>query len=182
MDRIAPLRRESAAVKELQKGRAMLGKKKIREADSHFRNALAKAPEDYAGLLMMAKTLIKEEEYGSALNYCSRAREVYPSEPQALHVEGIALLNSESYERAYADFSEYERRLPGNINTVFYKGLSLEKMGRRKDAAGEYMKFCRSKGSGEKYHYALKRLKEWGYVREEKDGNGKNDQSGNTKK
>jgi hypothetical protein len=66
---------------------------------------------------------------------------------------------------AYESFSAYEERLPGNPGTVFLKGLSLEGMGRKRQAAQEYYRYLQSVSSGDPAQYAYGRLVKWGYIK-----------------
>ena len=90
---------------------------------------------------------------------------MYPEEPQALQVRGVARLRGGRYDEAYADFAAYASVLPGNPNTTFYQGFSLEKMGRRDEAARRYSEYLNVVQQGEKAAYAVGRLREWGYLR-----------------
>jgi hypothetical protein len=57
--------------------------------------------------------------------------------------------------------------LPGNTNTIFFKGLSLEGMQNKQGAADEYYRYLQSVNQGGQAEYAYKRLVEWGYVKPE---------------
>ena len=69
------------------------------------------------------------------------------------------------FDAALAEFAAYETALPGNPNTPFYKGLCLEKMGWRRQAAYEYMRYRNAAPSGEFSGYAAGRLTDWGYIK-----------------
>lgn len=70
------------------------------------------------------------------------------------------------FESAYTDFDNYEKRLPGNPNTAFLKGVSLEGMQNKQGAAKEYYRYLQMVNQGEQAHYAYQRLVDWGYVGE----------------
>jgi predicted Zn-dependent protease len=165
MDNTASLRAMRGAIDKMQKGHKAMAKKKYTEAKGFFASALLEAPRDYAGLLMMAKCRFALEDFGEADRYAGEAQAVYPTEAQAYHVGGLARLRRGRYEAAYADFTRYGELLPGNPETVFYRGLAKEKMGRREDAARHYNQYLRQVGGGEKARYAAQRLREWGYIR-----------------
>ena len=165
MDTTAALRSISAAIEQMQKGdRTMMGKK-YGEAEGHYKQALRLAPGDYAGLLSMAKCQLALERPDAAKKYAEDAVNAYPAEPQALHVRGFSSLRLANYGDAYDDFSAYEKKLPGNPNTVFFKGYCLEKRGRRQEAADHYIRYLDKVRSGEYAEYAYQRLVEWGYVK-----------------
>ena len=132
--------------------------------EEHFLAALKEAPDDYAGLLMMATCYLSMNRKADARRTIDRAKQVYPDEPLAEHMSGMAELASGNFSAALADFQQYERLLPGNANTTFYKGRCLESMGRRSAAAIEYRKYHQTVGAGEFAGYVNQRLAEWGYL------------------
>jgi len=165
MDNTVSLRRMGPAIREMQKGSTLMGTKNYAQAAERYEIALGTAPDDYAGLLLLAKCHLVQKNYADAAHRAEKAMAVYPTEPQAHQVAGIAQLGTGSYSRALDNFTAYEQKLPGNPNTVFYKGLALEKLGSRDDAAREYYRFLQSVNQGDQAVYAYTRLKEWGYVK-----------------
>ena len=165
MDHTARLRTIKGAVKEMQKGEKELAKQNYSEAETHFQEALKQAPEDYTGLVLMAKCLLARKKYDEALKFAEKAKQVYPKEAQAHHLAGFGKIKKRKFESAYQDFSTYEKLLPGNPNTLFFKGLSLEGMQRIDQAANQYYRFLQSVKQGDQAQYAYKRLVQWGYVR-----------------
>ena len=142
-----------------------MAKKDFKGASAHFQTALKRAPEDYTGLVMMAKCQFAQGRYGEAQKYALQAEKVYPSEAQAYHIGGIAKIKVGDFDEAYNQFHSYEKILPGNPNTIFFKGYSLEGMGRRRDAATEYHRYLNLVTKGEQARYAYQRLVQWGYIR-----------------
>ena len=59
----------------------------------------------------------------------------------------------------------YQRRLPGNPNTMFFQGLCLEGMQKIEPAAQAYHSYLKQVQQGQQAQYPYKRLKEWGYVK-----------------
>jgi Flp pilus assembly protein TadD len=106
-----------------------------------------------------------QKKYKEARRYAERAKQVYPEEAQAHHLSGITKLAGRDFGRAYEDFSSYEKLLPGNPNTIFLEAYSLERMGRRRDAAVEYNRYLGIVSQGDQARYAYGRLVEWGYVK-----------------
>jgi tetratricopeptide (TPR) repeat protein len=90
--------------------------------------------------------------------------EIYPEEPQARQVAGMAQLGTREFNKALDNFTAYDRKLPGNPYTAFYQGLALENLGNREDAANHYYSFLQAVNQGEQAKYASARLREWGYV------------------
>ena len=164
MDHTAGIRRMKPVIETLQAGEKEMASERYSEAVTHFRDALNKAPRDYAGLLMMAKCQLVIDRPAEAQNYAKKARDVYPTEAQAYHVEGYALMQQKKHGAAYELFDRYESMLPGNPNTVFYKGYAQEGMDHKPRAAEEYQRYLRSVTEGEMADHARTRLVEWGYT------------------
>lgn len=159
------LRAMKGALDKLQEAEKAMAENKLDSAATALQAALKEAPQDYAGLLLMAKCRLAGKQAGAAEKYAQAARDVYPSEPQALHVLGMAKVQLKEYEAAYADFSAYESILPGNPNTTFFKGYALEGLGRRNEAAQHYLRYIKVVRQGEYYQHAYRRLVEWGHIR-----------------
>lgn len=158
------LRAMKGALDQMQNGEKAAVAGNYDSAISSFQAALKEAPQDYAGLLMLAKCLLAKKNAAEAEKYANDARAVYPQEPQALHVLGMAKIQLHQYEAAYNNFSEYEKMLPGNPNTIFYKGFSLEGLQQRDRAAQHYQAFLRQVREGDNAKHAYRRLVEWGYI------------------
>jgi predicted Zn-dependent protease len=165
MDQTAPLRALKGPIEEMQKGEKLLAKKKYDEAETHFRSALKAAPNDYTALVEMATCQLMQKQYAEALRFADQAKGVYPQEAQGHHLAGFARLNTGDYGGAYRDFSASERILPGNPHTIFFQGLSQEKMNHRPEAARDYNRYLQQVREGKYAQYAHQRLREWGYAR-----------------
>jgi predicted Zn-dependent protease len=163
-DYTAKLRAKRKVIESFQKGEKEMAGKKYGSAATHFKRALKSAPGDYAGLLMMSKCQLMQENYNEARQYAEKAKSVYPQEAQAYHVCGFAKIKQRKYGSAYQDFVNYEKKLPGNPNTMFFKGFSLEGMEKTKAAAEEYYKYLQVVKQGDKAKHAYQRLVEWGYI------------------
>lgn len=165
MDNIAGLRKISGAIESMQKGDAALMQKKYPEAEALYRKALNDAPNDYTGLLSMAKAKIMQEQFNDAISYANTARKVYPSEAQACHIEGFASIRAGRFQNAVSLFNQYQKLLPGNPNTIFFKGYAYEGMGNRNQAAAQYREYLSVTTQGPEAQHAYKKLVEWGYVK-----------------
>ena len=172
MDHTVKLRKLKPAIEAFEKGSIAITKKKYGLAESQLKKGLKLAPNDYAGLTLMAKLQLAKENYARAELYAKKAESVYPAEAQAHHVAGVAELSMKQYGKAYASFDRYEQLLPGNPNTVFFKGLSQEGMSHRSQAASEYQRFLKVVSSGEQADYARNRLISWGFMKKETAANG----------
>ncbi|MBI9080975.1 MAG: M48 family metalloprotease [Pseudodesulfovibrio sp.] len=167
MDNTASLRKIKPAVEKMQTAEKLMREVKNNEAEDHLETALKLAPNDYTGLLLMSKCLIAQEKYDKAQSYAQHARDVYPTEAQASQINGLLLIKSEKYEAAFENFNDYEKTLPGNPITAFYKGFSQEGMGHTHEAAQEYYRYLQQVNQGEQAKHAYYRLVQWGYIKGE---------------
>ncbi|MGD8386630.1 MAG: M48 family metalloprotease [Desulfobacteraceae bacterium] len=168
MDHTARLRTIRDAVVSMQEGDKALSKKDPRGAEGHYRRALEVAPRDYTALVKMAECQVARKRYADARSYAEKAQQVYPGEARAYNVSGVSRLMERDFDGAHEEFAAYEKRLPGNPNTVFLLGFSLEGMGRKKDAAQAYYSYLKQVSSGDPAQYAYQRLVEWGYIKSRK--------------
>jgi len=162
LDATARLRAQAPAVEAIQQGDRVLAKGDFSAAAERYRAALAAVPDDYEATLKLAKCGIAAGQFAAAHRLAQAAHQAYPEEPQSLHVGGFASLRQGRFDAALAEFGEYERRLPGNPNTVFLIGLAQEGLGRRADAADSYRRFLAAGGGGDFGNHARSRLTEWG--------------------
>lgn len=165
MDNTSRLRALRGAIQEEQKAEAMLAKKDYAAAERHLHAALAQAPDDYPGLVLMGKTQMAMKRPHAAEPYLARAKAVYPGEAQAVHLSGIVKLQLKQPEAALAEFQTYDRLLPGNPNTTFLIAYSLDMMQRRQDAAQAYYRYLQMTRQGPQAQFAYSRLRAWGMVR-----------------
>jgi len=165
MDMTASLRRLKPAIAEEQRAEEQMRRKDLRQAEAHLTNALRLAPDDYTGNVLMAKCLIAQKRHPQAAPYLDRAKAIYPGEGQAVHLSGINKLALRQPAAALQEFDEYERRLPGNPNTIFFKGIAQENMQNRPAAAREYQRYLQVVGQGDQAKYAATRLRAWGYLK-----------------
>jgi beta-barrel assembly-enhancing protease len=165
MDQTARLRAMKNTIDELQKGEQEMAAKKLGDAEVHFQNALKQTPNDYTGLVLMATCQIVQKKPAEGLRFSEAAKSVYPQEAQAYNLSGFAKLQTRDFAGAYQDFSAYEKVLPGNPTTVFFKGFSLEGAGNKEAAAKEYHRYLQAVKEGKFAQYAYSRMLEWGYYK-----------------
>ena len=165
MDNTARLRSMKPAIEDMQKGEAALGKEKYDEAQALFRSALKKAPHDYTGLVLMAKCLLMKKQPGEAGKYLEQAQQVYPQEPQAHYLAGYVDLKQKRFNQALAQFQDYDKKLPGNPTTTFFKGYAYEGLNQQKPAAENYYSYLKAVNQGDNAKHAYNRLVEWGYIK-----------------
>ncbi|MFP4391935.1 MAG: M48 family metalloprotease [Desulfohalobiaceae bacterium] len=164
MDQTASLRRQKRLIQELQKAEKRMREGKFGQAEEHIRSGLKQDEQDYAGLVMLSKCLRAQDKHKQAREAAQRARDVHANEPQAVLENSLAALALHKPQKAYQELESYEQMLPGNPQTLFYRGLAMEDMQHRKQAADFYLRFLRQGGQGEQGEYALNRLQQWKYI------------------
>ena len=165
MDNTASLRKIRPAIELFQKGDELTAGKKFGDAENALGRGLKIAPNDYAGLVMMSKCKLAQGKYNEALGFSEKAGQVYPQEAQADYISGYTSLQLNRLDAAVADFSAYEKKLPGNPNTRFYRGLTYEQMGRKQAAAADYTAYLQQVNQGEEARHAYDQLVKWGYIK-----------------
>ncbi|WP_221929193.1 M48 family metalloprotease [Tepidiphilus sp. J10] len=166
MDRTAPLRALRPTIERCGRGEEAMGAKKLAEAEQHFREAVKLTPDDYAANVRLAQTLLARGRLDEARAYAEHARSVYPQEAQAHKVLAATALQQRRFDEALVALETYDRLLPGDTGITFLRGVSLEGLGRRQEAARLYADVLqRTGGRGQAAAYARQRLRQWGYVR-----------------
>jgi predicted Zn-dependent protease len=148
MDNTAKLRRMKKSIEAMQQGEKEMANEQFHRAEQHFKTALKHSPEDYTALVMMGKCQLAQEKPNQARQYLAPAKQVYPNEAQAHHLSGIANMMKKQFNTAYQDFDAYEKRLPGNPNTIFLKANALEGMQNKPAAAQEYARYLKLTNQG----------------------------------
>lgn len=165
MDHTAGLRRIQPTVEACQKGESFMAKKQLPQAEDQFGLALRHAPEDYAANVLMAKALMAQKKTREADGYLVLAKNIYPSEAQAVQLTGLNKLALRQPEAALEAFQAYDRLLPGNPATLFFMGAASENMGRKRDAANLYYRYLQTGARGGEAQFAVNRLKDWKVIR-----------------
>ncbi len=165
MDRTARLRSQQGVVAALQNALKSLGEKKYHAVEENLQQALRSGADDYAALVMMARFRLMEKRFREAARYALHAVDVYPGEAQAHLVAAMALVRSNRFQEALEHLDSYDHLLAGNPMVLFYRGLAMEKLQHREEAAHQYILFLRRVRQGKEARYAYGRLLEWGYIR-----------------
>lgn len=158
MDNTARLRQIRPAIQLQQQAEAAAGQKNYAEAERLLNQSLRSAPEDYTGLVLMAKVLMVQDKHNQAKPFLDRAIAVYPQEAQAQHLAGIVALEQGQAQTALSRFQQYDNLLPGNPNTQFFIGLSHEGLGQTPQAEAAYQRYLQSGATGQSAEYARQRL------------------------
>lgn len=165
MDGIAGLRRIRPTIEACQKGEVAMAGKRYAPAEELFAKALKAMPRDYAANYRMAECLLAQERAAQALPYAETATQVYPQEAQAHKLVAVLALGRKNPAAAHEHLDRYDRLLPGDAGVGFLKGVALEGLGRREEAAGQYQSYLRVSRQGKAAEYAYSRLQTWGYVK-----------------
>ncbi len=167
MDNTAKLRSQKDAIDEMQKGQQKMAANNFSDADAHLRKAIKLAPHDYTALVMMSTSQLVQKKWAVGRQYAEMAQKVYPAEAQAYHLSGFAKIQMKDYDGALEEFSIYDKKLPGNPNTVFFKGYAYEGMKKYPQAGREYQRYLQFTQQGDYARHAYQRLREWkarGYI------------------
>jgi len=165
MDHTAGLRAQKAAIQEIQNGEKQMAARKYDAASDHFRNALKKSPDDYVALCMISISNLAQKNYAVGRQYAEMAQKAYPQEAQAYHLSGYSKIQLKDFDGAFEEFSSYERMLPGNPNTIFFKGYCQEGMNQIEPAANEYHRYLQVVQQGKYAQHAYRRLVDWGDIK-----------------
>ena len=165
LDYTAGLRAEKQAIEEIQKGDKLLAQRKYDVASGHYRRALKKAPNDYVALCLMSISNLAQKKYAVGRQYAEMAQKAYPQEAQAYHLSGFSKIQLKDFEGAYEEFNTFDQLLPGNPNTLFFKGYCQEGMENTKQAAQHYRRYLQIVQEGQFAQHAYRRLVDWGYIK-----------------
>lgn len=165
MDSTASLRRIKPTVVACQRGDTAMAAKQYGKAEEQYQTALRQTPRDYAANVLMAQCLQAQDKGAQALGYAEAAKKIYPQEAQAHKLAGVLSLGQRDPAAAYRNLDQYDRMLPGDAGITFLKGVSLEGLGKRQEAAQHYASFLRRNKQGQAAQYAQSRLQNWGYLR-----------------
>jgi tetratricopeptide (TPR) repeat protein len=139
--------------------------KQYAKAEERFASAIKLTPNDYAANVLMAKCLSVQDKNSQAIEYARSATKIYPQEAQAQKMLGVLSLSQGNPSAAYEALDRYDRLLPGDAGVTFLKGVSLEGMGKQKEAANQYAAYLRQNKRGKAAEYSQSRLQSWGYLK-----------------
>ncbi len=165
MDSIASLRRMRPTIEACQKGESAMAAKRYAQAEEQFNQALRMTPRDYAANYRMAECLLSQDRGAQAMPYAEAATQIYPQEAQGHKLLGSLSLQQKNPGQAFEHLDRYDRLLPGDAGIGFLKGVALEGMGRRQDAANQYAGYLKVNRQGKAAEYAYSRLQNWGYLK-----------------
>ncbi len=165
MDSTASLRRIKPTITACQNGEGAMASQSYSQAQTAFATALKLTPRDYAGHFRMAQCLQAQKKTQEARQYAQQAQAIYPQEAQAHKLSGVLSLSLRDPGAAFEGLDRFDRQLPGDPGVLFLKGVSLEGMGQRQQAAQHYAQYLRLSQQGQAAQFAASRLQAWGMLR-----------------
>ena len=165
MDNTTSLRRIKPTITACQNGETAMASQSFSQAQTAFATALKLTPRDYAGHFRMAQCLQAQKKPQEARQYAQQAQAIYPQEAQAHKLSGVLALSLRDPGAAFEGLDRFDRQLPGDPGVLFLKGVSLEGMGQRQQAAQHYAQYLRLSQQGQAAQFASSRLQAWGMLR-----------------
>ena len=157
----ATIRKNKEAFKSFAAAEAQLAQKQYAAAKASAEQGLRLAPNDYVGLMLVAQAHQKAGNPAAAQQAAALAARLHPSGARAQSVLAQCALQRKDYAVALQHLSAFERQVPGDASTAFYKGLAYEAQGRKPQAAQAYSAFVRRGGTGtSRGRYAAQRLQQ----------------------
>jgi len=157
----AGLRKSKPAFQQFAKAEQSLAQKQYAAAQSAAEQGLRLAPNDYVGLMLVAQAAQQGGNTAAAKQAAALAARVKPDGARAQSVLAQCALQQKDYAGALAHLGAFERQVPGEARTAFYKGLAYEGMGQKTRASQAYQGYLRKAGAGSaEGRYAAQRLQQ----------------------
>ncbi len=157
----AGLRKSKPAFQQFAKAEQSLAQKQYAAAQSAAEQGLRLAPNDYVGLMLVAQAAQQGGNTAAAKQAAALAARVKPDGARAQSVLAQCALQQKDYAGALAHLGAFERQVPGEARTAFYKGLAYEGMGQKTRASQAYQGYLRKAGTGSaEGRYAAQRLQQ----------------------
>jgi len=157
----ATIRKNKGALKQFAAAESQLAQKQYAAAKTSAEQGLRIAPNDYVGLMLVAQANQRGGQLAAAQQAAALAARVSPSGARAQSVLAQCALQSKDYAGALQHLNAFERQVPGDARTAFYKGLAYEGQGQSQQAALAYQAYVRRGGvSSAEGQYAARRLQQ----------------------
>jgi len=155
----ANIRKNKEAFKQFEKAEAQLGQKQFAAAKTSAEQGLRIAPNDYVGLMLVAEANRQGGNVSAAQQAAALAARLNPSAARAQGVLAQCALQRKDYTGALQHLNAFERQVPGDARTSFYKGLAYEGQGQKRQAAQAYQAYVQRGGTASaEGRYAVQRL------------------------
>ena len=157
----AEIRKSKPAIKQFAASEAQLAQKQYAAAKASAEQGLRLLPNDVVGLMLVAQASQKGGNLAGAQQAASLAARLHPGSARAQSVLAQCALERKEYASALAHLSAFERQVPGEARTSFYKGLAYEGQGQKQLAVQSYQRYVsRSGGRSAEGRYAQQRLQQ----------------------
>ncbi|MHB8763843.1 MAG: M48 family metalloprotease [Deferrisomatales bacterium] len=161
----AGLRATAPAYAKMDAGKKSLAEGKPAEAVTLLEEATRLAPDQALIWTFRAVAEAKAKKPGGGLASAEKAVELYPGLYRARFVAGVLANENRDYQGSLRHLDEAARLVPDQPQVTFYRGRSLEGLGRREEAARSYAAVLQKVQKGPMAEYSYQRLVEWGYVK-----------------
>lgn len=157
----ASIRKNKAAFKSFTAAESQLAQKQYVAAKTAAEQGLRLAPNDTVGLLLLAQANQKSGNVAAARQAAALVTRLSPSNARAQSVLAQCALEQKDYATALTHLSAFERQVPGEPRTAFYKGLAYEGQGQKRQAVSAYQEYVRRGGAqSAEGRYAAQRLQQ----------------------
>ncbi len=155
------IRKSRPALKQFAAAETQLGQKQYAAAKTSAEQGLRLLPNDVVGLMLVAQASQKAGNPAGAQQAASLAARLDPSLARAQSVLAQCALQRKDYAAALTHLNAFERQVPGDTRTAFYKGLAYEGRGQQQQALQAYRSCMnRSGGRSAEGRFAQQRLQQ----------------------
>lgn len=110
----------------------------LKTAEKNLLLAAMHDPKDYEILLLLARSLIKNGRYKSAVEFLEEASQLQPNEPEPYFYKGIAMAYSGDGLGTIVSFNKYLEIEPDNLTAHYNRGFALMKLGYKEWAVEDF--------------------------------------------
>jgi predicted Zn-dependent protease len=155
------IRKNKTAFKQFAAAEGQLAQKQFAQAKSSAEQGLKLVPNDYVGLMLVAQASQQGGNLAGAKQAATLAMRASPSGARAQGVLAQCALQNKDYAEALTQLNAFERLVPGDARTPFYKGLAFEGQGQKQQAAQAYQSYMRRGGANSaEGQFAAQRLQQ----------------------
>ena len=157
----AEVRKNKPALKQFAAAETQLAQKQYATAKASAEQGLRLLPNDVVGLMLVAQASQKGGSLAAAQQAASLAARLHPDSARAQSVLAQCALERKDYASALTHLNAFERQVPGEARTSFYKGLAYEGQGQKPLAVQSYQRYVsRGGGRSAEGRYAQQRLQQ----------------------
>ncbi len=161
---IAPIRAEAPAFGFADEARKLVERDDTAAAAQRLERAVAMVPESPILNALWSDSLYDLDQYRESEQISARAPNLY----YGRLVNGAANWRLKNDREALASLEVAEKLVPGTALVAYFRGRAEEDLGDRDAAAADYVKVAKAtQGQGPYGEYAVTRLREWGYLKQE---------------